>query len=219
MCCQFWWRHLGNDGFLGRLVEHGSSCDFLVFPDLLFPSFQCWYQVLDVSYFCWSQGSQRRANLVHLRFWIEPVFQLSPCFETVVSASFDDGSRFSSGVYKDVNMQCFVAHCLHDVCACYGCCVNRVVSENRSDVVAPVVIDIASDLLDPDLFSLLLLLLLCCRSPAHCVSCCTCAVDAAKFPCSVMLRERCVVAAACVLRLLLRPGRSFKDDAPLPCTW
>ena len=66
------------DGILGRLVQHGSFCDFLVFPDLGFPSFQCWQQILDVGYFRRSHGSRRRANLVHLRFWIESVLHLSP---------------------------------------------------------------------------------------------------------------------------------------------
>ena len=33
MSCELWRCHLGCDGFLGRLVQHGNSCDFLVFPD------------------------------------------------------------------------------------------------------------------------------------------------------------------------------------------
>ena len=124
-------------------------------------------------------------------------------------------------------MQGFVVRCLHDVCACCGCCVYCVVSssfcpfqrccdaclsgsENSSDVTAPVVISIASELPNPTSFPVkknfwccgcccwccCCAASLCCRSPTHCVSWCTCVVNAAMFSCSVMLRERCAVAAA-----------------------
>ena len=66
-------------------------------------------QVLDFGYFGWSQGSQRRAYLNHLRFWVESVIQLSSCFETVAPASFDEWR-----VTKDVCVQGFVVRCLRD---------------------------------------------------------------------------------------------------------
>ena len=44
VCCQLWRCHLGHDGYLGRLIQHGSSCDLLVFLVFVFPSFQCWEQ-------------------------------------------------------------------------------------------------------------------------------------------------------------------------------
>ena len=155
-----------------------SSFAFLSFFFALALSivFRCPPEVVDVPshfiiFFAW------RTNVVHPRFWIEYVFQLSPCFETVAPASFDNGSRFPGGVFYDVRMQGFVVRCLHDVCACCGCCVNCVVSssfcpfqrcrapclsgsENSSDVVAPVVISVASDLLDFDFMSCEELLLL-----------------------------------------------------------
>ena len=156
-----------------------------------------------------------RANLVHLRYWIEYVFQLSSRFETVAPASLDNGSRFSGGVYNNVRMQGFVVRCLHDVCACCGCCVKCVASssfcpfqrcraaclsgaENSIDSVAPVVISVASELLDPDIFSCEELLLL----------------------------QRCHVllfchdtGPLCFCCVLLRSVRSFIANAPLPCKW
>ena len=162
MCCQLWRRLFGYDGFLGRLVEHGSSCDFLVFPESICTSFQCWQQIFDIGSFGWSQCSQRRANAVHLRLWIESVFSCRHAARPLPQLpwTMDRGSpalcarmdacRASSSSF------CPFQRC-DDACL-YG-------SENSSDVVAPVVISAASELLDPDFFSCfeLMLLLLCCK--------------------------------------------------------
>ena len=88
-------------------------------------------------------------------------------------------------VWNVVRVQGFVARCLHDVRACYGCGVNNIISssfcpcqrcrdaclsETSPGVVAPLVMPVTSELLDLDFYSceeLLLLrllwLLLCCK--------------------------------------------------------
>ena len=109
------------------------------------------------------------ALVIHFRFWIEPVLMNSRCLEDVAPASFD-GSRFSTSVQQDVRVQGFNARFLHDVGVCKSCCVDCVVSssfcpfqrcldvalsvsENSSDVAAPVVISIASEFLNCNFIS------------------------------------------------------------------
>ena len=83
---------------------------------------------------------------------------------------------------------------------CCDACLSG--SENNSDVVAPSVISVASADLDPDFFPV--------RNFCRCCGCCwfffccaaslgwcTCAVNAVILSSSVMLRERCAVAACC----------------------
>ena len=110
-------------------------------------------------------------------------------------------------------------------------------SENSSDVAAQVVISVASELLNCNFIScessaaaaVVAVLQACCcccccaasicySSPAHCVTWCTCADDAAWLvPFSVMLLvwERCAVAACCVAACCGQCSRS----KPLPCKW
>ena len=153
MCCQLWRCPLGCDGFLGRPVQHGSSCDFLVFPDLV----------------CWAANPWRQFFLL--------VSQLSTSFISV------SGSHLFS-TFTTLRHRCSSSlRRKRYVQRMYACKASL-------DVVAPVVLSVASQLFDPDVFSCCYGCIcccgccccvagLCCRYPSHCVSWCTCAVNAA----------------------------------------
>ena len=59
--------HLGHDGFLDHLTQHGNSCDILVFPDLVFPLPNIGTKSLTTVIFVASRLSNVAANLLHLR--------------------------------------------------------------------------------------------------------------------------------------------------------
>ena len=112
-------------------------------------------------------------------------------------------------------MQGFVVRCLDDLSICY-CFFDYVASSSFCPFQrccdaglsgSAVVISVASELLDPDYFPVrhsCCCCGCCCCKPLlhfshHCVSWCTCAVNAAMFSWFIMLlvRERCAVNACC----------------------